>query len=177
MNEPKPELQLVERVKAGSQQAFEQLYDQYSAALLGVAVRVLGGNQPVAEDVLQEAFVKIWKNIERFDSSKGTIFTWMLNITRNTAIDKLRNLNIQPIQSLNENVSSINVSENFAINTDVIGVEDAVNTLKPEYRQMIDLAYFGGYTQEEISEKLDIPLGTVKTRTRAALNQLRTIFK
>ena len=101
----------------------------------------------------------------------------MLNITRNTAIDKLRNLNIQPIQSLNENVSSINVSENFAINTDVIGVEDAVNTLKPEYRQMIDLAYFGGYTQEEISEKLDIPLGTVKTRTRAALNQLRTIFK
>ena len=167
----------MERVKAGSQQAFEQLYDQYSAALLGVAVRVLGGNQPVAEDVLQEAFVKIWKNIERFDSSKGTIFTWMLNITRNTAIDKLRNLNIQPIQSLNENVSSINVSENFAINTDVIGVEDAVNTLKPEYRQMIDLAYFGGYTQEEISEKLDIPLGTVKTRTRAALNQLRTIFK
>ncbi|HKR05783.1 MAG TPA: sigma-70 family RNA polymerase sigma factor [Bacteroidia bacterium] len=170
------EEELVRLLKEKSKPAFSYLYDNYSGALYGIVLRILNNDEETAQDILQESFVKIWKNIEAYDRSKGTLFTWMLNVTRNTAIDKLRTLKRTAIQSIDDNVYNIDRQHSHKTNEDNIGVKEMVNKLKPEYKIIIDLAYFGGYTQEEISEKLNMPLGTVKTRARAALIELRKII-
>jgi len=163
------EEELVRLLQEKSKPAFSYLYDNYSGALYGIVLRILNNDEETSQDILQESFVKIWKNIETYDRSKGTLFTWMLNITRNTAIDILRTLKRHTIQSIDDNVYNIDRQHSHKTNEDNIGVKEMVNKLKPEYKIIIDLAYFGGYTQEEISEELKMPLGTVKTRARAAL--------
>lgn len=172
------EEELVASLKNGDQHALSFLYDNYSAALFGVIVRIVE-SQENAEDVLQEVFVKIWKNIFSYDKSKGKLYTWLINIARNTAIDSLRvkghKIKSQ-IQSLDNSVHSINKQYNTAIHPDHIGLKSLVNKMKPEHKQLIDKLYFEGYTQEEAAEELNIPLGTVKTRARAAISQLREIF-
>jgi RNA polymerase sigma factor (sigma-70 family) len=170
------EEELVRLLKEKSKPAFSYLYDNYSAALYGIVLRILTNDEETSQDILQESFVKIWKNIETYDRSKGTLFTWMLNVTRHTAIDKLRTLKRTAIQSIDDNVYNIDRQHSHKTNEDNIGVKEMVNKLKPEYKIIIDLAYFGGYTQEEISEELKMPLGTVKTRARAALIELRKII-
>ena len=154
------------------------LYDNYSAALFGVIIRIVE-SQENAEDVLQEVFVKIWKNISSYDSSKGKLYTWLINIARNTAIDSLRvkghKIKSQ-IQSIDNSVRRINKQYSTSIQPDHIGLKTLVNKMKPEYKQLIDKLYFEGYTQEEAAEELNIPLGTVKTRARAAISQLREFF-
>ena len=167
----------IARLKERSEAAFSQLYDNYSGALYGVLVRMLN-NEELAQDALQEGFVKIWKNIDSFDPGRGNLFTWMLNIVRNHAIDQLRSKNLkQKIQKLDDNVRNINKSNNTAIDDDHILVKELVDKLKPEHKQLIEMAYFMGYTQEELAEELNMPLGTVKTRARAALSQLRKYFE
>ena len=170
------EEELVKLLKLKDKESFSYLYDNYSQALFGIILRILNQERQTAEDVLQECFVKVWKKIDSYDRIKGTLFTWMLNIARNTAIDKLRSLNRNSIQSLDENVYAVDKVHHHSINEDSIGVKEVVNNLKPEHKIIIDLAYFGGYTQEEISEKLNMPLGTVKTRARSALIELRKII-
>lgn len=167
----------IARLKQRDESAFGQLYDNYSGALYGVLARMLS-NEELAQDALQEGFVKIWKNIDSFDPGRGNLFTWMLNIVRNHAIDMLRSKNIkQKIQKLDDNVRSINKSNHSAIDDEHILIKELVDQLKPEHRQMIEMAYFMGYTQEELAEELNMPLGTVKTRARAALTQLRRYFE
>lgn len=166
-------LQLKERQES----AFSKLYDNYSGALYGIVYRMLA-NEALAQDALQESFVKIWKNIDSYDRTKGSLFTWMLNITRNHTIDMMRSKNMrQKIQKLDDNVGLINRTNKIGFNTDNILVKELVDQLKPEHKEMIELAYFEGYTQEELAEKLNMPLGTVKTRARAALTQLRKYFE
>jgi RNA polymerase sigma factor (sigma-70 family) len=171
------EEELVALLKQESRDAFNYLYSNYSAVLYGVVRRVIFDEQ-TAQDVLQEVFVKIWSNIDRYESSKGRIYTWMLNIARNAAIDKLR--------SKGEIMKGkIQTGEDIVINTqkgtteqrtDTIGLHKAVAGLEPQYRAIVELAYFKGYTQEEISKALDVPVGTVKTRMRHALKVLREHF-
>jgi RNA polymerase sigma-70 factor (ECF subfamily) len=168
--------ELVRLLKVKDKAAFSYLYDNYSGALYGIVLSILNNEPETAEDVLQEAFIKIWKNIDNYDKSKGTLFTWMLNISRNTAIDKLRSLRRVSIQSINNNVHIVDKEHSHSIAVDRIGVKELLNNLKPEYKTIIDLAYFGGHTQKEIAEILSMPLGTVKTHTRAALNEIRRII-
>jgi RNA polymerase sigma-70 factor (ECF subfamily) len=170
------ESELVALLKQKDKAAFSNLYDNYSGALYGVILRVLNSDTETAQDVLQDSFVKIWKSFESYDSSKGTLFTWMLKIARNTAIDKVRSLKLRSIQSLDQNVHLVDSQYNQSSNVDVIGLKEIINKLKPEHKTIIDLAYFGGFTQEEISVRLQMPLGTVKTRARAALIELRKII-
>ena len=170
------EEELVSLLKQKDQQAFSYLYYNYSAALYGIILRILKQEEETSQDVLQESFVKIWKNLEHYDRSKGTLFTWMLNITRNSAIDKLRSMKRVTIQSIDDNVYAVDKEHYHTGTEDKIGVKAVLNNLKPEHKIIIDIAYFGGYTQEEISEKLNMPLGTVKTRARAALIELRKII-
>ena len=170
------EEELVKLLKQKDKPSFSYLYDNYSAALFGIVLKILNRDEETAQDVLQDAFLKIWKNVESYNPAKGTLFTWMLNITRNTAIDKLRSLKRVSIQSIDNNVHMVDVQHNHTMVIDKIGVKEVLNTLKPEYKTLIEMAYYGGYTQQEISEKLDIPLGTVKTRIRAALIEIRRIF-
>jgi RNA polymerase sigma-70 factor, ECF subfamily len=170
---------LVAALKSRSREAFGYLYDNYSRALFGVIKRVIEAEE-VANDVLQEAFVKIWKNIESYDPSKGSVFTWMLNICRNSAIDEARSKNFKK-ESQNQNiedyVSVIDSENKVEMRIDHIGLKDVLGKLRPEHKILIDKIYFEGYTHDEVSKELNIPLGTVKTRVRSAMMHLRDIMK
>ncbi|MFT4030887.1 MAG: sigma-70 family RNA polymerase sigma factor [Siphonobacter sp.] len=169
---------LVALLREKDQRGFTVLYDNYSAALYGIILKIVKSEE-VAADVLQETFVKIWRNIESYERSKGSLFTWILNVARNTAIDKIRSQEYQQStqnQPLEYFVSVIEDENPVEHQIDAIGVRKVVEQLRPEYRSIIELVYFQGYTQAEVSEELDIPLGTVKTRVKAALIQLRNLI-
>ena len=172
------EQELVSLLKDRDNSAFSYLYDNYSGALYGIIIQILD-NTELSSDVLQEVFINIWRKIESYDPSKGRLYTWMLNIARNASIDTLRSKsfqNSQKNQSFPENVDSLSAGGSQP-NPDHIGLRKMLQKLKAEQRVLIDLAYFKGYTHEEIAEIEGVPLGTVKTRIRAALQQLRTILK
>lgn len=172
------EEELVLLLKQQSREAFNYLYKQYAAVLYGVVNKVVYDEQ-TAQDVLQDVFVKIWTNIAQYDAQKGRIYTWMINIARNAAIDKLRSKGeimkgkIQTGEDVVDNIARGMKTEQA---TDTIGLSKMVATLKPEYEAIISLAYFKGYTLDEISKTLGIPLGTVKTRMRSGIQQLRAVF-
>ncbi len=168
---------LVSRLKNGDEAAFGEVYDAYASALFGVVSKIVR-SEGEGEDVLQDALVKVWKNIHSFDEKKGTFFTWMLNIARNSAIDRLRKLKKEgkvEIQQVDFNVD-IQRGHQTVINTSVIGLSDLVGKLPDEHRLMVEYIYFNGYTQQEVADELDMPLGTVKTRIRAAVKSLRKVF-
>ncbi len=158
--------------------SFTLLYDNYSKSLYGVIFTLIKDREE-AEDVLQEVFVKIWKNIDSYNDSKGRLYTWMLNIARNTSIDKLRskgfNNNLKNLSAdnfvhiLDDNSKTIN-------QIDAIGIKEFIKKLKPKCIQIIDLLFFKGYTQQETSDELEIPLGTVKTQNRNCMNELRLLI-
>jgi RNA polymerase sigma factor (sigma-70 family) len=173
------EHQLVSLLKQRDNKAFEYLYDNYSGALYNIVMQILN-DVDLSNDVLQEVFVNIWRKIESYDSIKGRLFTWMLNITRNAAIDVLRSKsyqNSQKNQSISDQAEVDMGGKSLQLNVDNIGLRKVLEKLKTEQRVLIELAYFKGYTHEEISEIESIPLGTVKTRIRSALIQLREHLK
>lgn len=159
-------------VKQDARKGFEFIYSRYSSALYGILIRIVDDFK-IAEDLLQDTFVKIWKNLDSYDDSKGTIFTWMLNIARNTGIDYLRSNQYKQWQQ-NKSSDAFDADGHSSVhNTDVIGIRQLALKLETKYRQVIELLYFKGHTQQEVAELLNIPLGTVKTRTRQALLTLR----
>jgi RNA polymerase sigma factor (sigma-70 family) len=173
------EEELIQLLKSGDQSAFSYLYDHYSGALYSVIFKIIS-DQPLAEDILQEAFVKIWNNFSSYDSSKGRLFTWMLNITRNLTIDTLRSKSYKKQSKIQGSENAVNyvgnnVNENERF--DAMGIRKQTSLLKEDQKQVIDMAYFDGFTQEEISKKLGIPLGTVKTRMRAAISVLKKLLQ
>ena len=180
MNDMKySEEELVLMLRNKDQQAFSYLYDNYSANLNGTIYRMVEDNG-IAEDILQEAFVKIWKNFSSYDSSKGRLFTWMLNLTRNLTIDTLRSKGYKKQHLISSDENSVNnFTENnrIAEKYDTIGLKKQLEFLKPDLKYIIELAYFKGYTQEEISKETQLPLGTVKTRMRTAILELRKILR
>ncbi len=164
-------------LQARDQQAFSYLYDNYAGALNGVIFKLVD-NRELAEDILQEAFVKIWNNFASYDAGKGRLFTWMINITRNLTIDTLRSKGYKKQQQILADENSVG---NYADGTtsekfDSLGIRNQLVHLKAEQRSIIDLAYFNGYTQDEIAKELGIPLGTVKTRMRTAILELRKLL-
>ncbi len=172
------EQELVTSLKNKDQQAFGYLYDNYAAALYGIIMKMLN-REDAAQDLLQEVFVKIWRSIDSYDAEKGKLYTWMLNITRNAAIDVLRSSRFNQDKKISGIENNVHDSEALttSIKTDHLGLKKIVSGLKEEYRLIIDLAYFKGYTQEEIAQALNIPIGTVKTRSRSALIQLKSLMK
>lgn len=173
------EQELVTRLKDRDNTAFSYLYDHYSGALHNIILQIVGDAE-LAGDVLQEVFVNIWRKIDMYDAGKGRLFTWMLNIARNAAIDMLRSKNYQNSrknQSIQENVDVLRPGDSTQTGMDTIGLRKVLEKLKGEQRILIELAYFNGYTHEEIAVMENIPLGTVKTRIRNALIQLRAYLK
>jgi RNA polymerase sigma-70 factor, ECF subfamily len=169
---------LVSLLQSKDQRGFSILYENYSSALYGVILKIVRSEE-IAADVMQDAFVKIWKNIEGYNRTKGTLFTWILNVARNTAIDRIRSQefqNSQKNQDLETSINFIDNQGNSQFDVDAIGIRKVVENLRPEHQQMINLLYFQGYTQAEVSEEFGIPLGTVKTRVKAAVVQLRQYF-
>lgn len=155
------------------------LYNKYSSALYGVIKRIIK-NDALAEETLQDAFIKIWNRIENYDSTKGRLFTWMLNVTRNLAIDKMRSKEISKQSktgSLENIVSKVENRAAFELPIEVIGIQEILLRLPDEQKFVVEHLYLKGYTQAELAEEFDIPLGTVKTRLRLAMLLLREIFQ
>jgi RNA polymerase sigma-70 factor (ECF subfamily) len=172
--------QLVSLLQAKNRQAFSILYDNYSAALLGIICRMIP-NKNIAEELLQDVFVKVWKNVDTYETGKGTLFTWMLNIARNTCIDHLRSKQHKQYMKTSSNgpehqeiISKMSLVSHSAENREL---RSLTKKLDVKYSEIIDKVYFLGYSQEEVSEMLNIPLGTVKTRSRTGLQQLRKLYK
>jgi len=174
INNKYSEQELIAALRAREEQAYSYLYDNYSGALYSIVNQIVADNE-LANDVLQEVFINIWRKIESYDSSKGRLFTWMLNIARNASIDMVRSKSFQNAKK-NQELPD-NVNSQVILDTDHIGLRKTLENLKEEHRILIELAYFKGYTHEEIAEIEAIPLGTVKTRIRNALLQLRQFLK
>lgn len=169
---------LVNGLRERNREALEYLYSKYSSALYGVIRRVVELDH-AAEEVLQDAFLKIWEKIDAYDNKKGRLFTWMLAICRNLAIDKKRSREISKeskTNSLENYVSEVEASESIEQSINTIGLPDSLDQLPEEQKFVVEYLYLKGYTQSELAEEFGIPLGTVKTRLRLAMTQLRLIL-
>lgn len=172
------EEELIRALRTREKIAAEALYDMYSASLYGVIARIVV-DTALAEDVLQDTFVKIWNSFSGYSAEKGRLFTWMVNIARNLAIDKIRSKDFRnqgKNQELENAVDFIDEQRNSVYKPELLGLKDLVETLKPEQKLILDLVYFKGYTHVEAADELGVPLGTIKTRLRMAMIQLRKYF-
>lgn len=168
--------ELVDQIKARNQKAFAYLYANYSRALYGVITTIVK-NETESEDVLQNVFLKIWNSFDLYDRSKGRLYTWMLNIARNMAIDSTRSRYEKMkrhIRNIDSDVDTKLVAPE-TLYSDGIGMQRLVAHLKEDQRELIHLSYYYGYTHEELSKRMDMPLGTIKTKIRQALLVLREI--
>lgn len=132
--------------------------------------------EEIAEEVLQDVFVKIWEKFDNYDATKGKLFTWLLNVARNQAIDKTRSKEIskgQKTSGIDNLVSRIDNAEYIEQSIESIGVKEVLNSLPEEQKFVVEYLYLKGYSQSELAEEYNIPLGTVKTRLRLAMQQLR----
>ncbi|MGZ8557772.1 MAG: RNA polymerase sigma factor [Chitinophagaceae bacterium] len=173
------EQELIALLQQRTDHSFSYLYDNYSGALLGIVGSIVSDPE-TARDVLQEVFVNIWRKIGTYDPIKGRLFTWMMNVARNAAIDKLRSRSYQ--DSLKNHSIQNSADSNIAGPAAMpqigdVGLKKVISKLKDEHRVLIDMSYYQGYSHDEISKILNIPLGTVKTRIRSALTNLRTLIK
>lgn len=166
---------LIKRLQEKDERAFAKIYELYADNLLGV-VQVIVKNQDIAEEVMQDVFLKIWDYADSYNEKKGRFFTWMLNIARNAAIDKVRSKayrNTQKNDDIEDFTYHLENDEDLNSKTDGIGISKWVQQLKPACIKLIDLLFFKGFTQVEAAETLEIPVGTVKSRNRNCLKQLR----
>lgn len=170
---PPIEVKITELLQEGNEEAVSLIYDNYGAVLFGLCVRMMGSKED-GEEVFQEAMIKIWRYAKSFDPSKARLYTWMMNVTRNTCIDQIRKNDRKPqIQDIDSNVYKVDSVNQSEIGVDHIGLKKEINKLRPEERKVLELAYFKGFTQGEIAKDLNIPLGTVKTRARKAITELK----
>lgn len=167
--------ELVDQLQGGSEVALSKLYDMYSGSLYGLVLKIVRDDE-LAQDILQDCFVNIWKKAQTYSPTKGTFFTWMLNICRNKSIDALRK--IERERDGKENLANSDTYSMHGTETNInaIGLKEHLSKLTEEQQIIIEYIYFKGYTQQEVSDELGIPLGTVKTRARLAVVELREIF-
>jgi len=169
------EKHIVELLQERDEKAISLLYDNYGNTLYGVAYKVLK-DEELAQDVLQESFVKIWKKSDSYDSSKAKLFTWLFRITRNTAIDKLRSIKTKTDKEIQIDVSDVyNIGER-GIMPELIDVKENLGKIEDKYKVVLEALFFEGMTQQEASEELNIPLGTIKSRLKIGLRELRKIY-
>jgi RNA polymerase sigma-70 factor, ECF subfamily len=162
----------------GNPRAFELIYDRHGGAAFSLAYRMVG-KRVAAEDIVQEAFLSIWRSRMRYDRSRGSVRTWVLGIVHNRAIDALRRGGTH--ERRQETLDGVEERHEAAERTDVEAarreearsVRTALETLPDDQRRTIELAYFGGFTHSQIAELLDQPIGTVKGRMRLGLDKLR----
>lgn len=169
---------LIEQFQNKDAKAFESLYDMYNDSIFGV-INTIVKNEDIATEVMQDVFIKAWNKSDTYTAKKGRFFTWLLNIARNAAIDKVRSKsfkNTQQNQDIDYFVHSIESNDNLDNQVNAIGIKKYVSKLAEKCKQIIDYIYFKGYTQKETAETLDIPLGTVKTRNRNCISELRKVL-
>ncbi len=169
------EKHIVELLQERDEKAISLLYDNYADTLYGVAYKVVK-DEDLAQDIIQESFVKIWKKSDSYDPSKAKLFTWLFRITRNTAIDKLRSINTKSDKEIQIDVSDVYNLGEQSIRPEFIDVKENLDKLEPKYRIVLEALFFEGMTQQEASDELDIPLGTIKSRLKIGLREMRKIY-
>ena len=172
---------LISLVEASDAEAFATLYDRHSRAAFSLAYRMMGDRQ-AAEDLAQDAFLKVWRNASSYRAERGSVRTWILSIVHNRGIDQLRSLasRRRTQDRVEASAPRSQPSEAFAEawrNSQRDQVREALDTLPPEQLKILELAYFSGYTHVEISKLLGLPLGTVKGRMRLGLKKIRDFFE
>jgi len=160
-----------------NKEAIELVFIHYGSLLLNVINRVLR-DDAMSEDVLQSVLLKIWQNGHNFDPAKGALFTWLVRVSKNAAIDKTRTKDYRLTQESKNGVEVVSIAESVAGDDDMesLYAKQLIAQLPEEQRMLINMSFFEGYTHKEICERLDMPLGTVKTRIRTAIKHLRTII-
>jgi len=168
---------LILKFQQKDEKAFEALYNMYSDSMHGVIFNIVRDND-IAEELMQDVFIKAWNNASSYSAEKGRFFTWILNIARNAAIDKTRS---KAFKNSKKNLDAeyfvdiLQNSESLDNKTDAIGIGKFVSKLAKKCIEVIELLYFKGYTQKEASEELNIPIGTIKTHNRNCIKELRDI--
>lgn len=174
---PFSETHIVGLLRSDAASAVALILDQYGDALYGLVCRMIP-ERDIADEVIQDAMVKVWQNASAYDPGKGKLYTWLASITWNTALDKVRSAGYRQSkksESIDTNVYVQQMSEES--HPDDVGLQRALARLETKYREVIDLVYFGGYSHSEVSEALDIPIGTVKSRVRIAIRQLHAALR
>jgi RNA polymerase sigma-70 factor (ECF subfamily) len=173
------DVKLLKAIAARNEAALAQLYDRYRLILFGLLMRILN-NREEAEDVLQEVFLQVWRKAEDFDENRGRPFTWLVTLGRSRGIDRLRTLAARDRVAeagAKEVVDHISDAASDAFKSEQRGlVNEALSQLPDEQKRPLMLAYFDGLTQSEIATRLGAPLGTVKTRMRTGLVNLRELL-
>ena len=173
-NKKNIETEVIALLSQGDKKAISLAYKNYADALFGIIIRIVKTKE-IAEEVLQDTFVKVWSNASKFDKSKGRLFTWFANIARNSAIDMVRSARYQKLQKTDTLENTVHSNITAGANMDIrdAGLEKVINSMDEKYRQIIDKLYFEGYSHSELAKEMDIPLGTVKSRLRLAIKELR----
>jgi len=168
------------RLKRGETTAIESLYDRYGRLAYGLAFRILN-ERGAAEDVVQDAFVSVWRNAAGFDASRGSLRNWLFSIVRNRAIDRLRGStrirNEIDLADAEPRAQVPDAWEAVALDLERKQIQEGFGELPDPQRRTLELAYFGGYTHVEIASRMHVPLGTVKSRMRIGLEKMRTFLK
>lgn len=179
------EVELMQRIKAKDAEALGQLYDLYNRLLYGIILSIVK-TKPEAEDVLQEVFINIWQKADMFNENRGNVFSWVLALTRNSAIDRIRSKGYKTQLKASENIDNpaFNLEGDYydPLETTIFSdraelVKDALAKLPDLQQQVLQIAYYKGLTQTEISDHLDVPLGTVKTRMRLGMIKLKELLE
>jgi RNA polymerase sigma-70 factor (ECF subfamily) len=168
--------ELIERVGGGDRDAFERLYRRYARPVLGLALRRLG-DRGRAEDALQDAFAAVWRSAARYDRARGEGGAWLYAVARNAIVDGARRRPEPPAEARDEPSGDRGPDERAEAAWLAWRVHAAIELLPEHERPVIELAYWSGLSQSEIAERLHIPLGTVKTRTRSALMRLADLLE
>lgn len=169
---------LISQFQGKDVKAYEKLYNMYCKSISGVVNNIVK-NDDIAQEITQDVFIKAWNNSDSYSAQKGRFFTWILNIARNAAIDYTRSKKFkQSKQNLNSDffVDILESSTSLDSTTDTIGLKEFVKKLGDKCKSVIELLYFKGFTQKEVSEELDMPIGTIKTRNRNCITELRTML-
>ncbi|MBV6645635.1 MAG: sigma-70 family RNA polymerase sigma factor [Cyclobacteriaceae bacterium] len=177
IQQPQNEKHLLQSIKAKEESAFNHLYENYSSAIYGVIIRIVP-EQELAEEVLQDTFLKIWNKVDQYQAGKGRLYTWMYNIARNLAIDKVRSkeYNQMAVTDILDYGFQTNNRKNEPFETMNLFSNELLSYLTPAQSLVMNLMYFKGYTSEDVAKEYDIPQGTVKSRVRAALKTLRDVY-
>ena len=169
------ESQIVSLLQAGDQEAISLIYKHYANTLYGIILKIIPAEE-LAQEVLQDAIIKIWKNAHQYDKKKGRLFTWFANIARNTAIDTVRSAQFKKSKKTGDLENLVGINEPTEAEAKLVdsGLKKIIDSLDEKHRILIELAYFQGYSQRDIEKELGIPLGTIKSRIRTAIQELRT---
>jgi RNA polymerase sigma-70 factor (ECF subfamily) len=164
--------ELVGQVAQGDERALSELYDRYARPVYATGVRLLRDSH-LAEDLVQDAFTNVWRGAASFDPKRASFATWLYRLTRNRAVDLNRRRRVRPLSAGEEPLRNVSGGPEPEASVDLWDVAEALSLISAEHREVLNLAYFEGLSQREISQRTGVPLGTVKSRTTAALKRVR----